>query len=516
MRRAIFTRDALSSGTAIVSYLALFKLVLHLATSGRYGYFRDELYFAACGEHLDWGYVDHAPLVGVYAWASRALLGDSLFALRFLPAVAGAIKVFLAGMMARELGGKRFAQMLAALAALVAPIYLGVDNVLSMNAFEPLFWMGCAYVVILILKGGDERLWLLFGALAGAGLMNKHSMLFFGFALIAGLAVTPARRVFLGKWFWAGGLIAFVIFLPNLVWEMSRNWPTLELLRNVANSNKNAAASPFEFILQQILILHPATFPLWLAGLYYYLASNDGRRFRALGWAYLIALVTFIVLKGKHYYLAPIYPMLFASGAVVVEGFVLRRGLNWLKPAVTTALVVLGMVTAPLALPILPVETFIKYSGFIGLEDSVKTENHEKGKLPQQYADMHGWENMAATVARVYERLSPEEKAKCAIFGQNYGEAGAIDYFGARYNLPKAISGHQSYFVWGPRDYTGEVMIVMGDNEKRLKELFAEVEQAETIKCEYSMPYENNLPVFLCRGMKTPLPELWPKIKKWI
>jgi hypothetical protein len=287
-------------------------------------------------------------------------------------------------------------------------------------------------------------------------------------------------------------------------------------LRNVANSNKNAVASPFQFILQQILILHPITFPLWVAGLYYYLASGEGRPFRALGWAYLIALVTFIVLKGKHYYLAPIYPMLFAAGAVAVENFVSRRSLNWAKPAITAVLIILGLVTAPLSLPLLPVESFIRYNAFMGLDDSVKTENHEKGKLPQQYADMHGWENMAATVAKVYERLSPEDKAKCAIFGQNYGEAGAIDYFGARYNLPKAISGHQSYFLWGPRDYTGEVMIVLGDNEKRLKELFEGVEQAETVKCEYSMPYENNLPVFLCRRMKSPLPELWPKIKKWI
>jgi hypothetical protein len=516
VRKTIFTREALTSGVAIVSYLALFKFVLHLATSGQYGYFRDELYYAACGEHLDWGYVDHAPLVGVYAWASRALLGDSLFALRFLPAVAGAMKVFLAGMMARELGGKRFAQALAALVVLITPIYLGVDNFLSMNAFEPLFWMGCAYVVILVLKGGDERLWLLFGALAGLGLMNKHSMIFFGFALIAGLALTPARRVFLSKWFWAAGLIAFLIFLPNIIWQVNRGWPTLELLRNVANSGKNAATSPFGFILQQVLILNPITFPLWAAGLYYFLVSSEGRPFRALGWAYLIALATFIVLKGKNYYLAPVYPMLFASGAVAVENLISRRRVTWLKPAIATALIALGLIIAPLAIPVLPVETFIKYSNTLGLADSVKTENHEKGKLPQQYADMHGWENMAATVARVYDRLSPEDKAKCAIFGQNYGEAAAIDYFGRAYNLPKAISGHQSYFMWGPREYTGEVMIVMGDNEKRLRELFEEVEQAEVIKCEYCMPYENNLPVFLCRRMKTPLPEMWPKIKKWI
>lgn len=517
MKSRIFSIERLSSDIAIISYLAAFKLVIHFLTNGEYGYFRDELYFLACGEHLDWGYVDHPPLVAVTARASRWLLGDSLFAIRFFPALAGALKVLLTGLFARELGGGRFAQVLAAITAIIAPVYLGIDTLLSMNAFEPLFWTACAYIVLLILKGGSQQLWLLFGLIAGVGLLNKHSMIFFGAGIVTGLLVTPARRVFLSKWIYLGGLIAFVVFLPNLIWQVTHDWPTLELLRNVANSNKNVTLSPAEFILQQILIMHPLTFPVWLAGLYFYLVSSAGKPYRAFGWSYIATLVLFIALKGKNYYLAPIYPVLLAPGAVFIEGFIRERNLKWLKPAFTTLLIIGGIITALLALPALSVENYLKYSRMLGMpEGGIKTETGHRGKLPQNFGDMFGWEEMTATVARVYNSLPPEDQARCAIFGQNYGEAGAIDFFGPRYNLPKAISAHQNYYLWGPRDYTGEVMIVLGDKVERLKELFNQVEQKETIKCDYCMPYESNLPVFLCRDMKMPIKELWPMIKKWL
>lgn len=508
-------KQVLTSDIAVIFYFALFKLLLHFAFNGRYGYFRDELYYAACGEHLDWGFVDHAPMIAFFARVTRALMGDSLFALRFFPAVAGALKVLLTGLITRALGGRRFAQSLACLSVLVAPIYLGIDNFLSMNAFEPVFWMGCAYIVILILNGRSEKLWLLFGLLAGLGLMNKHSMLFFGFGLVAGLLLTRARRLMLSKWFWLGGLIAFVVFLPNLIWEINRDWPTLELLRNVANSNKNVVLSPVGFLSQQALIMHPFVFPIWVAGLYYYLFTKMGRSYRALGVAYVITLVLFIVFKGKHYYLAPIYPMLLAPGAIFIQSVAEKPRLRWMKPTVVALLIIGGLVTAPFALPVLPIETYIKYAAVLPLAEGVKTENNRQGKVQQQYADMFGWENQAATVARVFDRLSPEEKSKCAIFGQNYGEAAAIDFFGPRFGLPKAISGHQSYFLWGPRDYTGEIMIVIGDNQKKLDTLFEHVEQGETIHCEYCMPYEDELPVWLCRGLKMPMSELWPSVKVW-
>lgn len=511
------TRDFsefLKSDRGMLCLLALAKLLLHFFTNGQYGYFRDELYYIDCSEHLDWGYVDQAPLIAVVTRAARLLFGESLFALRLFPAVAGALLVFLTGLITRELGGKRFAQLLAALAVIVAPIYLLLGTLLTMNAFEPLLWMLAAYLLLLIIKRENPRLWPLFGVVAGFGLLNKHSTLFFGFAVVVGLLLTPQRKFLADKWLWLGGFIAFLIFLPNLLWQVEYGWPTLEILKNV-EVEKNYPVTPTEFFTGQILLMHPVTFPLWLAGLYFYLGSKEGRAYRALGWAYVIIFLVFIYLRAKVYYLAPAYPMLFAAGACVAERLFERSKQSWLKPATVSLIIVAGLVTAPLALPVLPVETYLDYSRRLGIQ-GVRTENHRLAKLPQHFADMFGWKEMAATVAEVYHRLPPDEQEKCAIFANNYGEAGAINFFGREYGLPRAISGHQNHYLWGPRDYSGEVVITIGSDLEDLEQLFEQVELGATIRHPYAMPYEDDLPVYVCRRMKLPLREFWPNAKRFV
>ncbi|HEX8140812.1 MAG TPA: glycosyltransferase family 39 protein [Pyrinomonadaceae bacterium] len=512
--KRFLARQALLSDWAVISYLSLFKLLLHFATNHNYGYFRDEMYYLACGEHLDWGYVDQSPLIGVVAWFTRATLGDSLFAVRFFPAVAGALLVFLTGLFVRELGGRRFAIALACICVIISPSYLYLHTVLTMNAFEPLFWTLCAYILVLILKRDRPKLWPLFGVVAGVGLMNKHSTLFFGAAVVAGLLLTPARRHFKSPWLWIGGLIALFIFLPNIIWQIKHDWATLEVLRN-ADKNQNLPISPWEFFKGQILLMHPLAAPVWLAGLYFYLFSSEGRQLRALGWTYVVMLLLFIVLRGKVYYLAPVYPVLLAPGGVLIESLMSegrRPWLKWLKPVAVALLVLGGAVTAPLTLPILPIETFIHYSQAIGI-GGVQTEKQRLGRLPQHYADMFGWEEMVQTVARVYNSLPPEERARCAIFARNFGEAGAIDLLGAKYGLPKAIGKHQNYFLWGPRDYTGEILITVGERLTDVRKVYAEAEQAATFTNQYVMPYENNLPIFICRRPRAPLKEIWPEVK---
>ena len=501
---------------ALVVYLSAFKLLLHLLTNGGYGYFRDELYYLACGEHLDWGYVDQAPLIAVVARAQRALLGDSLFATRFLPAVAGAALVFVTGLLVRELGGGRFAVLLACACVIVAPAFLALHTILTMNAFEPLFWTLGAYLVARALKSGDGRLWVWFGVVMGLGLQNKHSTLVFGFAVVAGLLLTPARRLFLSKWLWVGGLLALVIFLPNILWQIRHDWPTVEVLRN-ADKNQNLPVSPLDFFKGQLELTHPLTFPVWLAGLSFYLFTRAGRPFRALGWAYVVMFALMVLLRAKVYYLLPVYPVLFAPGGVWFEGLFSRlaeRRPPWrlLKPASVALLVAGGALTAPLALPVLPVETLIRYQRALGIEPP-RTEKLRLAELPQHYADMHGWEEMTAAVGRVYNSLPPEERARCAVFARNYGEAGAIDFFGARHGLPKAIGKHQNYFLWGPRDYTGECVITVGERERDVRKSFDQIELAATITHPYAIPHENNLPVFVCRKPKRPLKEIWPDVK---
>ena len=498
---------------AWVTVIALVKLAVHLVWNRGYGYFRDELYYLACAEHLDWGYVDQPPLVAVIAWASRAGMGDSLSALRFRPAVAGAGKVFLAGLIARELGGGRFAQALAALAVLIAPVYLGIDNFLSMNAFEPLFWMGCAWLQIRILKTGNTQLWIWFGLLAGLGLMNKHSMVFFGFGAVVGLLLTAERRLLATRWLWVGGAVALLIFLPNLIWQAQQDWATFELLRNVKETGKNVVLSPWQYFAQQILLLHPLNFPVWMAGLGFFFFARAGRSFRALGWTYVVMFATFVALEGKNYYLAPVYPMLLAAGAIVVEGWIARSGRAWLKPALATVLVAGGAALAPMVLPVLQPGSLLRYMKTIGIEPP-RTERSHTAALPQHFADQFGWEEMTREVARIYHELPAEERAKTAIFGNNYGEAGAIDFFGPRYGLPKAISAHQNYFFWGPREYTGESVIVLGGDREDLEQDFEEVAEAGKLNHPYAMPFENR-PIYLCRRLKMPLSEVWPRIKHW-
>lgn len=502
------------SSVAVALFLALVKLGLHFAFNSDYGYFRDELYYIACGEHLALGYPDHAPLIAFAAKFSRVLFGDSLFAIRLLPALAGAAKVFLTGMLARELGGKRFAVFLACLCVLVAPIYLGIDNFLSMNAFEPLFWTGCAYCAILAVKRENPRWWLGFGALAGIGLMNKHSILVFGFAFVAALLLTRERKVFAQKWIWLAGAIAFLIFLPNLIWQYENNWATVELLQNVQKTGKNVVLSPPEFVWQQIFILFPTTAPVWMAGIWYFLFDRNGKRFRFLGICYLAALALMIYLKAKNYYLAPIYPMMFAGGAVwweqVFERFRSIRFLEFVYPAI---LIAAGAVALPIVLPVLPIEKFIAYQEATGIKPP-KSEVGFDSVLPQTYADEFGWEEMVAKVADVYHALPPEEQTKTAILADNYGQAGAIDFFGGKYGLPKAISPHQSYFLWGTRDYTGESVILLGAKPEEAAPYFESVEEKTEVGHPYSMSYER-YKILVCRRMKKPLPEIWTSLKHW-
>ncbi|MGD0920508.1 MAG: glycosyltransferase family 39 protein [Terriglobia bacterium] len=510
----LFSRQFLLGATALLLYLALAKLLLHLWFSSGYGYFRDEFYYLACGEHLDWGYVDQPPLTPLLAFLTRQFLGESLVALRFLPAVAGALLVLVTGLMARELGGGRFAQGLAAVAVIAGPIYLSIDHIFTVNAFDHLFWALGACVLIRIVKTDDPRLWLVFGLVAGVGLQNKISVLFFGFGVAIALLLTPYRKYLLSKWLWLGGLIAFAIFLPYVIWQSHYDWPMLELLRR-GQLYKNFPISPLQFLWGQVLEVHPFNLPIWLAGLYFYLVSKPGKTYRVLGWTYVVIFVLFLVLKAKTYYLAPAYPMLLAAGAFAIETFICERQWNWLKPATVGLLVAGGTITAPLAMPMLPVETYIKYQSFLGVEPP-PTERHRFGKLPQLYADMFGWENMVATVAKVYNSLPPEERAKCAIFTSNYGEAGAIDFFGKKYGLPKAISGHNNYWLWGPGNHTGEIVITVGPRLEDVKKTFDQVELGATVVSEYAMPYESDLPVYICRKPKVSLQEVWPRVKGYM
>jgi len=518
MSEAIVTEESrqsstLVSGTAIIFGVALVRIVLYFFAGPNYGYFRDELYYLACGEHPAWGYVDQPPLIAWIAWLLKHTIGTSLWALRLLPAVAGAMTIILTGLLARELGGRRWAMFLASLAALMAPVSLALSHLLTMNAFDPLLWVAITFLVVRIAKSADQRIWLAVGALAGVTILNKYAILFWLSGLILGVCLTPFRESLRSVWFWLGCLLAAVISVPNFVWQWRHQFPFLELMRNVRESGRDIVLGPVAYLQAQAQMLgFVAALLVPLALLFFF--SKRGERFRALGWAYLIFLGEMMILHGKMYYVAPVYPMMFAAGAVWMEDATQRRVWVWAKPAFALAMTVICGVYAPTILPLLSVPHFLAYEHKLGIEQQ-KFEHMPEGVLPQLYADMFGWEGIAQRVAEYYHTLSPEEQQKTAIFANNYGDGGAIDFFGPKYGLPKAIGSHQNYWIWGPREYTGESIIVLGEgHESNMQTKCTSYTVIGSTKDPLSRRDEW-LPIYHCRGFKENLQTYWPQLKRW-
>ncbi|MGA7697790.1 MAG: glycosyltransferase family 39 protein [Candidatus Sulfotelmatobacter sp.] len=524
-------QSSLATGLALIWLIALAKLLFHIYFNNRYGYFRDEFDYMACGDHLAWGYVDQPPLIPFLIHISRALLGDSLRAVRFLPALASSLLVVQAAVLAREFGGRRFALLLSAVTIVIAPQYLSNGSLLTTNCLEPNLWMGCAYFAILAIKrAGTEKApsyWLWFGVVAGLGLQEKYSIAVFGFGMVVGLLLTPQRRAFLNPWIWIGGLAAFPIFLPNLLWNIHYHWPFVELMHNIRAEGRDVILPLPQYFFQQTILVHPFAAPIWLTGLFALLFSARLKPYRALGWSYLVCFTVFFVLHGKNYYLAPIYPMLLAAGAVIIESALdgaktadaenARPHGAWAKPAIIIALLVTGAHLAPITVPVLSPDGFLAYAKYLPFKLPVMEHSHARAALPQWYADQFGWEEIVAETAVAWNRLSAEERTdkNCGIFAQDYGQAGAIDFLGRRYGLPPSLSGHQTWFLWGPRGYSGNCMIVLDDRRKRLEQLWDHVEYVgQSADNPYAL--EKQIDVYICRGPKFgTLAQLWPELKRW-
>jgi Dolichyl-phosphate-mannose-protein mannosyltransferase len=502
--------------------IAALYFAAHLLTATRYGYFRDALYYLACADHLDWGYVDQPPLIALFAWIAKHTLGTSLPALLAWPALAGAGRILLTAAFARELGAERFGTALAAALAATPGVWYVIDHQFAMNALEPLLWTGCAFVLLRMIKTGNPRLWLAFGAIAGLGLENKYSIAAFAFALLAGLLLTPQRKFLFTPWVLAGGGVALFVFLPNLLWNVHHHWPFLELMRNIRASGRDVVLSPLAFVGQQILIMTPLSLPFWFGGLLFYFFARDAKPYRAFGWAFVITIGFFLLAHGKNYYSAPAYPIVLAGGGAAFE-YLLRNARFHAHPklratlmASSFVLLLLGIAgLLPVVLPILPVDAYLRYQEHLPFEVPRSEHGHMGAALPQHYADEFGWPEMVATVARVYHSLPEDDQRKTAILAENYGEAGAIDFFGPQYGLPRAICPHQNYFLWGPRQYTGEIMILVGSAHiEEARQFFASVEPAAQLDNPYAIPHENR-PVLLAHGLRVNLQQLWPKLKKW-
>lgn len=500
--------------------IALAKLLLHIYFNNRYGYFRDEFDYISCGNHLQWGYVDQPPLIPFLIHICRAVLGDSLRSIRFIPALASSFLIVQTAVLAREFGGRRFALLLSAVCILVNPQYLSNGSLLGTNCLEPNLWMGCAYFLILAIKRDDPRYLLWFGVVAGLGLEEKYSIAIFGFGVVIGLLLTSQRKLFLDKWLWLGGVAAFLIFLPNVLWNIHYHWPFLQLMHNIRAEGRDVVWGPAQFFFQQLLVMNPITAPIWLGGLFALLFWANLRPYRILGWSYVVSYTTFFLLHGKNYYLTPIYPMLLAAGAVAFEFWLDRPQtakprLQWLKPTVAITLLASGVHLAPIVIPVFSPEHFLAYTKTLPFKLPVNEYSHMRAALPQWYADQFGWKEIADEAVVAWNRIPAEERQHCAIFAQDYGQAGAIDFFGPHYGLPPALSGDRTYWLWGPRGYSGNCMIVLGDRRERLEELFQQVDYVGN-SADNPWALESEISVYICRGAKFGTrSQLWPQLKRW-
>jgi len=490
---------------------AAITLLVHLLAINGYGIHGDELYYLACSDHLDSGYVDQPPLSILLLHIERAAFGDSMLSIRLLPAIAGFFTVLLTGLLARRMGAGLFGQLLAGLCSLVAPVYLAIHHFFSMNAFDPLFWLAAVYLIVRIIDEGKPMLWVWFGLVMGLGLQNKIGIVFLGFGIFVGLLLTKQRRLLFSRWVWVGALLAILLMIPNLIWQATHDWPTLEWIAN-ARTQKMVGLSLPAFLKEQVFLMQPLTVLVWGTGVIVLFLHPSLTRFRSFGWCYLTVLAVFVLQGGKAYYLTPIYPVLFAAGAIAIERWL---GPLWKKTVFAAVVLGTGVLTAPLGMPLLPVESFLKYQDIIRLRPS-SGEKWVEGKLPSFFANFFGWKDLAATVDTVYRSLPAEDQIKCGVFCQNYMQAGAIDFYGAQMGLPRAIAGHNNYWLWGTRGYSGEVMIVLGSNARDLQMYFGEVTEQGRFRNEYIQPIHNNIPIFVVRKPKQPLAQLWPEVKSYM
>lgn len=470
-----------NSPTKLLAALAGLSFVAHLLVAGNYGYFRDELYYLADGWHLQLGYVDHPLLMGWLAALLHSTIGDSPVAIHILPALACALIVVVTGLMARELGGGGVAQFAAGVAALFTIDFMATGSIFSMDVLDELWWVLASLIVAQLLRRDAPYLWLLVGLIAALALLTKLTVLFFGVALVGALLITPVRRHLRTPFPWLGGGIAFLGLLPYLIWNAVNGYPTLEFWQHYAGRG----ADPFDLLTAQLGQINPMNLPLGIAGLVFYFRGT-GARYRLLGWTCVLVYLVLTLLRTKPYFLAPAYPILFAAGAVSFERWAPRPRLAWLRSAYLALIALVGILLAPVVMPILPPATVVR----------------AYGHLEQVLADRLGWDSLAQNVEQVYAGLPPAQRAQACVLTSNYGEASALLVLTPAGRLPPVISGHNNFYLWGPGTCTGAVLIGVGYAPGDFQTGYADVTLAAVARCQYCVSFEQEVPIVVASNPK--------------
>lgn len=489
-------------------------LGLQLGWGPRYPVFRDELYYLACADHLAWGYVDHPPFSIFVLAAWRALFGDSLLSLRILPSLAGAATLLLTSELAGLLGGGRFSRTLAAAGVVAAPTFFGITGFYSMNAFDFVFWLLAAHLLARLSQADPAtraRLWPLLGVVLGLGLLNKLSVGALGVGIAAAIVLTPLRSDLRTRGPWLAAALSLVLVAPHVVWQMQNGWPTVEFVRNAARF-KNVNLGPVGFLVAQVRDFGPLNVLLWVPGLVWLIVGAGGR-FRTLAIVFVMSYLVF--MTGKAYYLAPALLVPLAAGSVLIERLLTQpRGLL-VRPVVLAAWVLAAIVPLPIVVPLLSPDRLVRYMSALGIVPE-NAEQSELGALPQHFADRFGWEELTSIVAQAWQSLTPDERRRAIIVTSNYGEAGALRYYGRALGLPAATSQHNNFYLWGPGNPNATIVIGVGMSPDDLREDFGEVRATSKLTHPFAMPYQRENPVTICRDLKVPLLEAWARGKQFI
>lgn len=489
--------------------LALATLILHVLANlvSPYGFHRDEFLYFAMGRHLQLFRMDFPPAIAILSEAVRGTLGDGLFGIRLVPALCATLLVLLAGLFAWMLGGGRYAQFLAGLAVLGSPLFMRAGNLFQPVVLDQVAWTLALLALARLAATGDSRWWLAIGAACGFGLLAKFSIAFIGFGIFLATLLTPQRRQLGTRWPWVGAALALAIGAPSIVGQIRLDFPIVLQMRGLSESQLEHV-SPLGFVMTQLLF-GPGTL-LAVAAAVGFVVVPALRPFRIVGWACLVVFLVLLGLRGKAYYFGPVYPALYAAGAVTLEHIARPRLGTALRWGAIVLVVAFGLFSLPLGLPILPPEAMARYAGNIGA--ARRNNQGQLGRLPQDYADMLGWEEEVRAVARVYHALPAAERGEVVIVGDNYGEAGALEFYGPRYGLPAPISPAGTYWQFGPGDKPGTVVIVLGEEPESLRQHADSVLLAARVVNPWGVVEEQDVPIVVGRRLNTTLQALWPSL----
>ena len=512
-----FSKNSLISTDAYLVYIALINFLFHMIFANSYGYFRDELYYIVSGtQHLSLGYVDFPPFIAYVAALIYPFTQDSLFSIHFVSTLVESILVFLTGIMARELGGGSKAQIIAELSTFFSLGFLAVGSLFSPDTFDQLWWTLLTLVIILLIKYREMKFWILAGVIIGFGLLTKLTIVFFVVSLFISFLAFPSSRSYLrSKWIIVGGFIAFIFILPMLYWNAVNNWPMLHFYLEFRGDV--SGGGPFSFLYTQIATLDFLVVPLCLIGLFFFLKSEEGKELRFFGLSFILLFIFMLVLNMKPYYFFPIYPVIFAGGSLLVEKSSLANigKFKWFGSIpYLSVLLLVAIFLVPDVMPILSPTSMISIYG----NSSDNTSSSETGPLPQNLGDRLGWQEMVNSLAQVYNALPANEKSQTCIFTGNYGEASAINFLGKGLSLPPTISGHNNYYIWGPGNCSGQVLLLIGVQIPENQSDYQNVTLLTTLKCQYCMNLENNVPIYLLTHPSDPnfsLKSFWPSLKHY-